>query len=165
MDNPINKESCTKRKSTRKILCGLGKRLYAYRKNKGMTQVGMAELMGIPQPRLAAYEHDRVVPSLISIYRMANILGCRVDDLLDALPDKSPKTTKARLCVFRLRNMGIDAVMKSPKRIVVSINGRQIPLNVDLVDHYIERKYVECHKMVAKQVALELERKHKKGNA
>lgn len=47
------------------------------------TQVAIAEAAGIAQATLSMIECDRATPSLGTLYRLADALGCTAGELLD----------------------------------------------------------------------------------
>ena len=58
-------------------------RIHNIRIHKGMTQEQLAHLVGIKQPTLSSIESGQKSPSLDTATKIANALGCTVDDLLD----------------------------------------------------------------------------------
>jgi transcriptional regulator with XRE-family HTH domain len=53
----------------------LGSFLAEVRKVRGLTQQELAEISGIPQPNLSAFERDRRVPSAASLHRIIHACG------------------------------------------------------------------------------------------
>ena len=53
------------------------------RKSKGISQEYLASAIGVTQGAISAYETGRWEPSITTIKKMASILGCTVDDLLE----------------------------------------------------------------------------------
>lgn len=53
------------------------------RKSKGISQEDLASAIGVTQGAISAYETGRWEPSITTIKKMASILGCTVDDLLE----------------------------------------------------------------------------------
>lgn len=60
-------------------------RVKARRKELGLTQVEVAERLGISQPALAMIESGRNSPTLDAMYRLATALETTVHDLLPVL--------------------------------------------------------------------------------
>lgn len=58
-------------------------KLREVRKGKGMTQKALSEVSGIPREQINRYERGNVVPTLTSAVKLAEALGCSVDDLID----------------------------------------------------------------------------------
>lgn len=71
----------------------LGERLARIRKDKGLTQVELAEKMGIIQPVLSDYERGRLRPYAEMIARFALSLGVSADELLGL---KAPRRDRSR---------------------------------------------------------------------
>jgi transcriptional regulator with XRE-family HTH domain len=57
-------------------------RVKARRKELGLTQVQMAERLGVTQPTYAGFESGRFDPGLKTIYRIADALETTVHDLM-----------------------------------------------------------------------------------
>ena len=57
-------------------------RLKHLRKDKHLTQVQVAERIGVTPAMVSAYESDLKVPSLDTMIRLANLFGVTVDYLL-----------------------------------------------------------------------------------
>ena len=51
------------------------------RMERHLTQKELAELSGIPQPRLSRYENNRETPSLEIALKIARALNCPVEDI------------------------------------------------------------------------------------
>lgn len=90
----------------------LGERLGRLRKQKGFTQVELAQKMGIIQSLVSDYERDKLRPHPEMIARFAVALDVSADEILGlARPAKVNGTTKNRRLLRRLQQ--ID---KLPKR-------------------------------------------------
>jgi transcriptional regulator with XRE-family HTH domain len=91
----------------------LGERLARLRKQKGFTQIELAQKMSIIQSLISDYERDRIRPHPEMIVRFALALGVSADEILGlARPPKAANgTTKNRRLLRRLQQ--ID---KLPKR-------------------------------------------------
>lgn len=68
----------------------LGNRIAALRKEMGLTQVQLAEILGISQQHMASFEAGRRKVSASSIPLLAQLFGVSTDDLL-GLQDKPAK--------------------------------------------------------------------------
>jgi transcriptional regulator with XRE-family HTH domain len=64
-----------------KMSAGLGSRLRAAREQKGMTVRGLARYVGVSPSLVSQIERSRVMPSVGTLYAIANELGLVVDDL------------------------------------------------------------------------------------
>ena len=69
---------------TRTIKTGLiGKKLRDRRRSAGMTQDQLADAVGILQSNLARFERQERAGSTVDmVKRLADALGCKVDDLI-----------------------------------------------------------------------------------
>lgn len=59
-------------------------KLKEIREKKGMSQDELAEKLGVSRTMIIHYEKGRNTPSLERTIQLANILGCRLDDLVDS---------------------------------------------------------------------------------
>ena len=64
-----------------KMSAGLGSRLRVAREQKGMTVRGLARYVGVSPSLVSQIERSRVMPSVGTLYAIANELGLVVDDL------------------------------------------------------------------------------------
>jgi transcriptional regulator with XRE-family HTH domain len=67
-------------------LMTFGFHLLAWRRERGLSQVALAERTGIARPYLSRLERDDVDPSLSLIRRLAAALDLKTGALLDSLP-------------------------------------------------------------------------------
>jgi len=63
-----------------------GKRLFALRKVRGLTQVQLAEALGTTQRVISYYETDAELPPSTAIIPLARALGVSTDELLGLRP-------------------------------------------------------------------------------
>jgi transcriptional regulator with XRE-family HTH domain len=71
----------------------LGERLARFRRDKGMTQVELAEKIGIIQPVLSDYERGRLRPYAEMVARFAVALGVSADEILGL---KAPRRDRSK---------------------------------------------------------------------
>lgn len=69
-------------KAEKEILKGIGERLRAAREAKEWTQADMASAMSTSTSQISMLETGQREPGILTVYRFANVLGCRVADLL-----------------------------------------------------------------------------------
>ena len=67
----------------------LGERLTRLRKERGYTQVELANMIGIKQTIVSDYERERIRPHIEMAVRLARALEVSVDELLGASPPHS----------------------------------------------------------------------------
>jgi len=60
----------------------LGSRIKYYRKQKGLTQEGLAQAIGVTNFAVARYENGSREPRISTIVVIANVLGIRLVDLV-----------------------------------------------------------------------------------
>jgi transcriptional regulator with XRE-family HTH domain len=89
----------------------LGKRLATLRKERGFTQVELAEKVGVIQPIISDYERGRLRPHPDMLVRLAGALNISSDELLGiaTAPTASPAINRRFL-------RRLQAVDKLPKR-------------------------------------------------
>src|SRR6185436_19840282 len=78
-----------------KVSADLGSRLRVAREGKGMTVRGLARYVGVSPSLVSQIERSRVMPSVGTLYAIANELGLVVDDLFRASPSRAKGREKA----------------------------------------------------------------------
>lgn len=58
-------------------------RLIQYREKLAMTQKQVCEKLGLKQNTLSQYENSRREPNLATLKKLAELYGCKIDDLVD----------------------------------------------------------------------------------
>ncbi|MCK9577447.1 MAG: helix-turn-helix transcriptional regulator [Clostridia bacterium] len=53
------------------------------RLKKGITQKDLSERTGISQPRLSNYENNIIMPSMVTLFKIAEAMGCSISDIMD----------------------------------------------------------------------------------
>ena len=70
----------------------LGMMIAELRKEKGMTQLELAEKMGVTDKAISKWERDLSCPDINSLPNLAEILGVSVDELMQIKKDaENPK--------------------------------------------------------------------------
>ena len=59
------------------------------REQKGMTQVHLAQYLGIGQSTVAMWESGESMPRADKLPELARVLGCSIDDLFRDLPEET----------------------------------------------------------------------------
>jgi len=83
----------------------LGQRLTRLRKERGFTQVELAERVGITQVLISAYETDRCAFSVEMAVRFALVLAISLDDLLHPKAKKLSGRKPSRRVLRRLEQI------------------------------------------------------------
>jgi transcriptional regulator with XRE-family HTH domain len=60
----------------------VGEKLKAARKAAGLTQVELADKVGVTQRDVSRWETGRREPGVLTVKKMAQALGCSMDDLV-----------------------------------------------------------------------------------
>ena len=92
----------------------LGERIARFRKEKGHTQVELAQKIGITQVLVSDYERGRLRPHYEMIIRFAMALGITSDDLLGLKQTKNEDNKPSRNLLRRLKK--IDDLPLSQKK-------------------------------------------------
>lgn len=86
----------------------IGERIMQLRKEKGMTQLELAERLNYSDKSISKWERGEGLPDLYVFYSMAELFGVRVDDLIYDQPAKPGKTTHNNRRIFvPLLSMGL----------------------------------------------------------
>ena len=59
--------------------------LYEYRKKKGLTQRELSKQLGVTQSTITQYENGVRKPDIVTLKKLAAILGCTTDQLLEPI--------------------------------------------------------------------------------
>lgn len=71
-----------RRKKKKKMMDSLGKRMAYFRKKCNMTQLELANKIGITDKAISNWERDLSVPDIIIVTKLANIFGISVEELV-----------------------------------------------------------------------------------
>ena len=91
----------------KKFFRDIGARVAELRKEQGLTQEGLAELLGVSQQSVAAYEVGRLRIALSMLPKLAKVLGVSVESLLgeDQKPAKRGPAPKLQLQMERISQL------------------------------------------------------------
>lgn len=94
----------------------MGAAIAALRKEKGMTQLELAEQMGVTDKAVSKWERDLSCPDVASLPKLAQILGVTVDELMhhSRMPQKKePNALVPLICRGIALAMGVAVVVLS----------------------------------------------------
>ncbi|HXI97930.1 MAG TPA: helix-turn-helix transcriptional regulator [Gemmatimonadaceae bacterium] len=74
----------------------LGTRIREMRKKRRLTQVMLAETSGIPQSHMSSIERGAMLPNLVTLFRLAAALNCKVSALVSVFDKEDPATLLAK---------------------------------------------------------------------
>lgn len=74
-----------------------GNMVAVLRKEKGMTQLELAEKMGVTDKAVSKWERDLSFPDVSSIPKLANILGVSVDELMQVKAESKEDSIKKKI--------------------------------------------------------------------
>lgn len=77
-----------------------GSKVASLRKGKGMTQLDLAEKMGVTDKAVSKWERDLSLPDVSSIPRLAEVLDVSVDELLQAKTMRAENETRDKVTSF-----------------------------------------------------------------
>ena len=70
----------------------LGRKIEMLRKDRGWTQIQLAEMLGMTGHHLSRWENDKIRPRAKMLEKLAEILGLPVDELTSAPKTLTPKS-------------------------------------------------------------------------
>ncbi|MGE0494382.1 MAG: helix-turn-helix domain-containing protein [Vulcanimicrobiota bacterium] len=74
----------------------LGRTISDLRKKKGLTQVELAEKLGVHQSHITRWESDRVRPRQSTLANLAEVLDCSIEELLVGGKEALASTSKTQ---------------------------------------------------------------------
>ncbi len=90
----------------------LGNKIAALRKEKGMTQLDLAEKMGVTDKAVSKWERDLSCPDIGSIPKLAEILGVSLDELMQDKADAKENLSNNKIeAIVNLALKGIALAM------------------------------------------------------
>lgn len=93
----------------------LGSRIARLRRDKGLTQVELAERLGVTQPAVSDYENDDIRVPADVVLKIATILGVSTDELL-GLKEAPAKATSSSSPKNRRLFRRLQDIEKLPRR-------------------------------------------------
>lgn len=100
----------------------LGKRIALYRKEKGLRQDNLAEMLGVSPQAVSKWENDQTCPDISLLPQLSKILSVTVDELLSGKED----TPIVRLVPEAERKDIKDMML----RIIVEDGGDKVRVNI-----------------------------------
>ena len=88
-----------------------GTMIAALRKERGMTQLELAEQMGVTDKAVSKWERDLSFPDVSSLPRLAEIFGISVDELMQGKEQTGSQTTGEKAALVDVILKGIAAAM------------------------------------------------------
>lgn len=73
-----------------------GQKIAKYRRERGMTQDGLADALGVSRQAVSKWESDAAFPETEKLVRISRLLGCSIDELLKE--EGRPQHEAARGC-------------------------------------------------------------------
>jgi len=100
----------------------LGKRIGMYRKEKGLKQDELAEMLGVSPQAVSKWENDQTCPDISLLPQLSKILGVTVDELLSG----KAETPAVRLVPEAERKDVRDMML----RIIIEDGGDKVRVNL-----------------------------------
>ena len=104
----------------------LGKRIAALRREKGMKQEELSELLGVSPQAISKWENDQTCPDISLLPTLAKTFGISVDELLSGKKEEKPSV---RIVPEPERKDIKDMMFRI---IVNSKNGEEVRINIPL---------------------------------
>ena len=95
----------------------IGPKLRQAREHKNMSVRGLARYVGVSPSLVSQIERGRVMPSVGTLYSIANELGLVVDDLFTGAQPRSRKSDRADMAVADV----VNPVLKSGQRKIIKL--------------------------------------------
>src|SRR5262244_3109152 len=103
--------------SRAKVSSGIGPRLRQARERKNMSVRGLARYVGVSPSLVSQIERGRVMPSVGTLYSIANELGLIVDDLFTGTQPRRTAGGKAEMTAADL----VNPVLKTAQRKTIKL--------------------------------------------
>lgn len=103
-----------------KLKCLIGANISTYRKRAGLTQAGLAEKLNYSDKAVSKWERGESVPDVLTLVRLAENLGIRVDDLLTDHNDLPESTTRFQQAMGQVAEKTLKR--KANKRIILALS-------------------------------------------
>ena len=78
----------------------LGEKIKLYRESKNMTQIEIAESLGVKPATISKYESGTLEPNIESLKKLAEIFNVSVDELLKVIKNYLIKNSSSSLYPF-----------------------------------------------------------------
>lgn len=73
---------------------GLGEKINYYRKNKGISQENLAEILGVSRQSVSLWENNQTIPSMDKLFQLSRVLDISMDELVDRRKTKFDTDSK-----------------------------------------------------------------------
>ena len=103
----------------------VGKRIALLRKEKGITQEGLAEMLGVSGQAVSKWENDQTCPDISLLPQLAKVLGVTVDELLSGPQEP---VSAVRLLPEEERKNIRDMIL----RVIVDSTGNRVRINLPM---------------------------------
>ena len=87
-------------------------KMYQYRKEAGLTQEELADLLGLDNSYVSLLERGARVPSLISLDQIAKVFGVKPHDLLIADKVKGKHSFRQKELIYIIQEAGPEKINK-----------------------------------------------------
>lgn len=110
----------------------LGEMIANLRKEKGMTQLELADKMGVTDKAVSKWERDLSCPDVNSIPQLAELLGVSVDELMQCKTEQSEKDNNMET-VIELALKGVGLAMGIAVAVLSFLNQIEISSAVGML--------------------------------
>lgn len=101
----------------------IGKRIATLRKEKGLRQEELAEVLGISGQAVSKWENDQTCPDISLLPPLAKILGVTVDELLSGKQEDTPVVQLLPPEQRKnIKDMMLRIIVNSPDEVKVRVN-------------------------------------------
>src|SRR5215470_17960133 len=118
-------ESSNAAASRARVSSGIGQKLRQARERKNMSVRGLARYVGVSPSLVSQIERGRVMPSVGTLYSIANELGLVVDDLFTGTPSRS-RTRERSEAVADITNPVLHADQRKSIRLADGVRWERL---------------------------------------
>ena len=104
----------------------IGRRIAQLRREKGLTQEELSQMMEVSAQAVSKWENDQTCPDITSLPKLAKILGVTMDELLSGKEENSPA---ARVLAPEERKELKDMMLRL---LVDSCDGDHVKINIPM---------------------------------
>ena len=94
----------------------LGDRIKEYRQKSGMSQEKIAEFVGVSRQAVTKWEANQTAPSTENLFKLAEIFGIKVDDLLETEDNEKQSTAAEIYYLYKLEEEKKAAARRKKRR-------------------------------------------------
>jgi len=99
----------------------LGSKIYSLRKERGLTQMMLADLVGVSNKAVSKWETDEANPEVSNLPRLAEVLGVSISELFDEDTAQKKSVEPAQTKITQEKQWVIEAERKKGENIFIKV--------------------------------------------